>query len=77
MAKLPKMPDNFEAGLSELENLISALETGNASLEDALTKYQRGVELLRFCESKLADAEQRIKVLEGGELKIFDPEERT
>lgn len=77
MAKAAKMPDNFEAGLTELENLIAALESGNAPLEEALARYQRGIELMRFCESKLADAEQRIRVLEGGELKPFNPEENA
>ncbi|MBS1154843.1 MAG: exodeoxyribonuclease small subunit [Proteobacteria bacterium] len=77
MAKAAKMPDNFEAGLAELENLIAALESGNAPLEEALARYQRGIELMRFCESKLADAEQRIRVLEGGELKPFNPEENA
>lgn len=76
MAKTAKMPDNFEAGLAELESLIAALETGGAPLEESLSKYQRGVELLRFCESRLADAEQRIRILEGGELKPFEPQER-
>ncbi len=77
MAKTAKLPDTFEAGLSELESLIAAMESGSAPLEEALTKYQRGVELLRFCEAKLADAEQRIRILEGSELKPFDPEERA
>lgn len=72
MAKAAKMPETFEAGLAELEGMIAALETGNAPLEEALAKYQRGVELLRFCETKLADAEQRVRVLEGTELKPFD-----
>lgn len=72
MAKAAKLPDTFEAGLAELESMISTLETGNTPLEEALAKYQRGVELLRFCESKLADAEQRIQQLENGELKPFD-----
>ncbi len=72
MAKTAKLPESFEAGLSELESMIATLEAGNAPLEDALAKYQRGVELLRFCEAKLADAEQRVRVLEGGELKPFD-----
>lgn len=77
MAKAAKMPDNFESGLAELESLIAALESGNAPLEDALAKYQRGVELMRYCEAKLADAEQRIRVLENGELKPFNSEEKA
>ena len=76
MAKAAKMPDNFESGLAELESLIAALESGTAPLEDALARYQRGIELMRYCEAKLADAEQRIRVLEGGELKPFNPEEK-
>ncbi|SFN75175.1 Exodeoxyribonuclease VII small subunit [Formivibrio citricus] len=72
MAKAAKMPESFESGLTELESLITALESGNAPLEDSLAKYQRGVELLRFCEGKLADAEQRVRVLEGAELKPFN-----
>ncbi len=77
MAKTVKMPDSFEAGLAELEAVIAALESGTAPLEDSLGKYQRGVELLRYCESRLADAEQRIRILEGGELKPFNTEEKA
>lgn len=76
MVKAAKLPDSFEAGLAELENLIAGLESGNAPLEDALARYQRGVELMRYCESKLADAEQRVRVLENGDLKHFHSEER-
>ncbi len=77
MVKAAKLPASFEAGLSELEGLIVALESGGAPLEDALAKYQRGVELLRFCEAKLADAEQRVRVLEGDDLKPFNPGEES
>ena len=75
MPKTAKMPESFEAGLAELETLIAGLESGNAPLEEALTRYQRGVELMRFCEAKLTEAEQRIRVLENGELKTFNAEE--
>ncbi|AZN36698.1 exodeoxyribonuclease VII small subunit [Iodobacter ciconiae] len=71
MPKATKSPVSFEAGLQELEGLIAEMEAGNLPLETALTTYQRGTELLQFCESRLADAEQRIRVLEGAELKPF------
>ncbi len=77
MVKAAKSPASFEAGLAELEGLIAALESGSAPLEDSLAKYQRGVELLRFCEAKLADAEQRVRVLEGDDLKPFNPGEES
>ena len=41
------------------------LEDGTTSLEDALTRYERGVGLLRQCYAQLRDAEQRVKLLAG------------
>ncbi|WP_028448562.1 MULTISPECIES: exodeoxyribonuclease VII small subunit [Chitinibacter] len=74
MAKAAKtqLPEHYEAGVAELDQLISQLESGQLPLEQSLAAYQRGIELLRFCEGKLAAAEQQIKVLEAGELKPLD-----
>jgi exodeoxyribonuclease VII small subunit len=72
MAKAAKPPASFEAGVSELEDLIAALESGSMPLDEALEKYQRGMELLRFCGDRLAQAEQRVRVLEGDNLKPFN-----
>ena len=49
------------------------MESGQLPLEESLTAYQRVTELLKFCEGLLKDAEQKIKVLDGGELKDFQP----
>ncbi|WP_189458435.1 exodeoxyribonuclease VII small subunit [Jeongeupia chitinilytica] len=67
-------PADFESGLRELEALIAELEAGNLPLEAALNAYQRGQTLLGFCQGKLADAEQQLKILEAGQLKPFQPE---
>ena len=64
-------PKNFEAALAELDLLVEKMESGQLPLEESLTAYQRGTELLKFCEGVLKDAEQKIKVLDGGELKDF------
>ena len=64
-------PKNFEAALAELDLLVEKMESGQLPLEESLTAYQRGTELLKFCEGVLKDAEQKIKVLDGGELKNF------
>lgn len=72
MAKAAKPPASFEVGVSELEDLIAALESGSMPLDEALEKYQRGMELLRFCGDRLAQAEQRVRVLEGDNLKPFN-----
>ena len=63
------MPATYEAALQELESLISGLESGQLPLDQLLTGYQRGAQLLAFCKVKLDAVEIQIKVLEGTELK--------
>ena len=62
-------PKNFESALAELDQLVEKMESGQLPLEESLSAYQRGTDLLKFCEGVLKDAEQKIKVLDGGELK--------
>ena len=61
-----------EAALAELEQLVSQLDAGQLPLDQLLTHYQRGAELLAFCRARLEAVENQIKVLEGGELKPWD-----
>ena len=65
----PALPANYEAALTELEALISGLESGQLPLEQLLSGYQRGAQLLTFCKGKLEAVEIQIKVLEGTDLK--------
>ena len=73
MSKLAKSDQNptFESALTELENIVTRMEGGQLSLEQSLTAYKRGAELLKFCQTRLADAQQQVKVLEAGALKNF------
>jgi exodeoxyribonuclease VII small subunit len=72
MAKPPKPPASFEDALAELECIVAAMETEPLSLEIALERYQRGVALLKCCQNTLAQAEERIRVLDGGTLQPLD-----
>jgi len=65
---------SFEKALEELEALVARMEDGKLPLEESLAAYQRGAELVKFCESRLADAQARIAILDGGELRDFNPE---
>ena len=56
---------SFGEALSELEGIVSTLESGQLELEDSLTRYERGVALLRALQTKLADAQQKVTVLIG------------
>ena len=62
----------YEAALAELERLVQNMESGRLPLEESIAAYRRGSELLRHCQQQLADAEQKIQVLENGTLRGFD-----
>jgi exodeoxyribonuclease VII small subunit len=68
---------SFETALAELEAIVARMEDGQMDLEESLRSYRRGAELVRFCQSRLADAEQQVRVLEGDLLKPYssDPGE--
>ena len=68
------MPASYEVALAELEQLVSRLESGDMPLEQLLSGYQRGAELLKFCRDKLEAVEAQIKVLDEGVLKTWTPE---
>lgn len=65
----PDTPATFEAALAELETIAQAMESGKLGLEESLAAYQRGIILLEHCRSALAAAEQKIQVLEAGQLR--------
>lgn len=71
MAGKSQKTAGFEAAMAELEQIVSDMEAGKLSLEDSLAAYKRGAELLTFCRSRLEDAQQQVRVLEGGVLKDF------
>jgi len=61
---------DFEAAIAELETIVKKLEEGDLPLEQSLGLYERGVQLSRFCHSKLEEAERRVEILnERGEIK--------
>jgi exodeoxyribonuclease VII small subunit len=66
-----KPPASFEAALQELERLVQTLESGGAALEDSLKAYERGMQLLKHCQEALSQAEQKIRILDGGQLSDF------
>jgi exodeoxyribonuclease VII small subunit len=55
----------FSDALAELEGIVSALEGGQLELEESLARYERGVALLRACQTRLSEAEQRVTMLMG------------
>jgi len=71
-AAAPAAATSYEAALEELEQLVTQLDAGKLPLDQLLTRYQRGAELLAFCRTRLDEVEDQIKVLEGSTLKPWD-----
>lgn len=71
MAAKSQKPPSFEAALAELEQVVADMEVGKLSLEDSLSAYRRGAELLKICRSRLEDAQQQVRILEEGTLQDF------
>lgn len=53
----------FEDAQRELESIVQRLESGDASLDEAITLWERGEELYRVCSAKLDAAHGRIEEL--------------
>ncbi|MDF7680341.1 exodeoxyribonuclease VII small subunit [Enterobacteriaceae bacterium ESL0689] len=78
MPKKNGSPVSFETALDELEQIVSRLESGTLPLEEALSEFERGVQLARQGQAKLQQAEQRVQILltesEEGALTPFMPD---
>tara|TARA_S200000501_G_C20807390_1_gene736799 strand:+ start:50 stop:301 length:252 start_codon:yes stop_codon:yes gene_type:complete len=62
----------FEEAMAELESIVHKMETGNLPLEDSVTAYQRGTELVKYCALQLENIENQVKIIESEMLKSFE-----
>jgi exodeoxyribonuclease VII small subunit len=63
MELTPTDKRTFEEVLSELEKLAQDMEQRELPLDDAIAKFERGIELSRYCKTLLGQAEGRIQQL--------------
>ncbi len=62
----------FEQALEQLESLVRELENGEIELNDAVTKYNDGMKLSKYCHDLLKDAEGVIvKMMKDDKLVDF------
>jgi exodeoxyribonuclease VII small subunit len=59
---------SFEEAVAQLEDIVTAMETGSLSLEESLRQFERAIALSRHCTERLDTAEKRVLVLtaDGG-----------
>ena len=50
----------FEKAMARLDQIVAALESGKASLDDSLKLFEEGTKLTAYCSRLLKEAEQKI-----------------
>ena len=60
MTERPVEDLTFEEALKELDDVVGKLERGDVALEDSIALYDRGAALKKRCETKLAEAEEKV-----------------
>ncbi len=53
----------FEESLKELEETVRRLESGDTTLEEAMSLFEKGVALTKECRKKLDEAELKVKLI--------------
>ena len=54
---------SFEDCLQRVQAVVEQLEGGDLSLEESLELFTEGIGLVRQCQEKLAEAEQKVELL--------------
>ena len=54
---------DYESAIERLETITEQLEAGEATLEEAIGLYTEGLDIARFCNEKLEEAEKKIKII--------------
>jgi exodeoxyribonuclease VII small subunit len=81
MSGKPKTRDaelNFESAMDRLEKIVEQMESGKLPLEDLIVRYEEGMKLVKTCQERLANAEQKIEIITrstGGKAVVeqFEP----
>ncbi len=70
---VPPVDDlSYEQALAELETIVASLEESKLALEETMSLYERGQQLIKHCVQLLDQAELHVKQLSGGVLTDLD-----
>lgn len=58
----------FEAAIRRLEEVTRLLEQSDTPLDTSLELYKEGIELIKFCNGMLDDAQQKVTLINVSEL---------
>lgn len=57
----------FEEAIQSLEQIVKDMEGERLTLDQLVRRYEEGSRLLRTCEQRIREAEQRIELIAAGE----------
>lgn len=57
------MAKSFEESISELEEIVERLESGNVTLDESLELFEKGIKLSKNCQKMLDTAEKKVSIL--------------
>ena len=66
MSSKPKQREaelDFEGAMDRLEKIVEQMESGKLPLEDLIVRYEEGMNLVKICQERLANAEQKIEII--------------
>jgi exodeoxyribonuclease VII small subunit len=73
---------NFESAMDRLEKIVEQMESGKLPLEDLIVRYEEGMNLVKICQERLANAEQKIEIIARNSagkttVKQFEPTQES
>ena len=60
------MAKGFEESMKELEEIVAKLENGDATPDESLEYFEKGIKLSKSCQKMLDTAEKKVSVLLAG-----------
>lgn len=69
----------LEESLQTLENIVSHMEKDVLSIESTLSQYEKGIKLIRQCQTALQQAEQKVRLLteKNGQAELINFNDAT
>ena len=74
MIKKTERNQSFDKALTQLEEIVQAMESGALPLEKMMEQYEEGMRLISFCSSKLNEVEKKIEIMtKKGDKVVAEP----
>lgn len=63
---------SFEENLEKLEDIVSKLENGDIPLDDAISKFNDAMNLVKVCDERLKNAEKMVAKIVNDDNNLED-----